>query len=54
MLNLKRFMQSCKNTIGNKYPCSDGGWIHYRVTCQKYYDDIVKRLEVKCSWFKLM
>ena len=35
--------------IDNKYPCGDGGWIHYRVTCQEHYEDIKKLLAVKCS-----
>ena len=34
--------------IDAKYPCGDGGWIHYRVTCQKHYEDILKLLEAKC------
>ena len=29
---------------GNQY-----GWIHYRVICQKHYEDIKKLLEMKCS-----
>ena len=33
--------------IDNKYPCSDGGWIHYRVICQEHYEDLKKLLEVK-------
>ena len=33
--------------IDNKYPCSDGGWIHYRVVCQEHYEDIQKILEIK-------
>lgn len=33
--------------IDNKYPCDDGGWIHYRVICQEDYGDIVKLLEAK-------
>ena len=32
---------------GNKYPCGDGGWIHYRVICQEHYEDIKKLLAVK-------
>ena len=32
---------------GNKYPCSDGDWIHYRVICQEHYEDILKILEIK-------
>ena len=35
--------------IDNKYPCSDGGWIHYRVTCEEHFDDIKILLSVKCS-----
>lgn len=35
--------------IDNKYSCGDGGWIHYRVTCQEHYEDIKKLLTVKCS-----
>ena len=35
--------------IDNKYPCSDGGWIHYRVTCKEHFDDIKTLLSVKCS-----
>ena len=23
--------------IDHKYPCGDGGWIHYRVTCEDQY-----------------
>lgn len=35
--------------IDNKYPCGDGGWIHYRVMCKEHFDDIKKLLEVKCN-----
>ena len=35
--------------IDNKYPCGDGGWIHYRVTCQEHFDDIKTLLSAKCS-----
>lgn len=35
--------------IDNKYPCGDGGWIHYRVTCQEHLDDIKVLLSSKCS-----
>ena len=35
--------------IDHKYPCGDGGWIHYRVTCEAHYDDIQRILAVKCS-----
>lgn len=26
--------------IDNKYPCGDGGWIHYRITCKEHFEDI--------------
>lgn len=35
--------------IDNKYPCGDGGWIHYRVTRQEHLDDIKTLLSIKCS-----
>lgn len=35
--------------IDNKYPCGDGGWIHYRVTSKEHYNDIKMLLSVKCS-----
>lgn len=34
--------------IDNKYPCGNGGWIHYRVIGQEHYEDIKKLLAVKC------
>ncbi len=38
-----------KEYIDNKFPCSDGGWIHYRVMCEEHFHDIQKLLSVKCS-----
>lgn len=35
--------------IDNRYPCGDGGWIHYRITCKKNFEDIQMLLAVKCS-----
>lgn len=35
--------------IDNRYPCGDGGWIHYRVTSREHFDDIQKILSAKCS-----
>lgn len=34
--------------IDNKYPCGDGGWIHYRITCQAHMEDARTMLSVKC------
>lgn len=33
--------------INNKYPCGDGGWIHYRVTCEENLHDIKVLLMMK-------
>ena len=38
-----------REQIDHKYPCGDGGWIHYRVACKENFDDIQKLLTVKCS-----
>ena len=35
--------------IDNKYPCGNGGWIHYRVTSEAHFCDIQKMLEMKCT-----
>lgn len=35
--------------IDNKYPCSEGGWIQYRVICKQHFDDIQKLLTIRCS-----
>ncbi|MBQ7027629.1 MAG: DUF3788 domain-containing protein [Ruminococcus sp.] len=35
--------------IDKKFPCGDGGWIHYRVVCQEHLEDIQKLLEIKCK-----
>ena len=34
--------------IDNKYPCGDGGWIHYRVAGEAHFCDIQKLLQMKC------
>lgn len=43
--NLSKYTQKY---IDNKYPCSDGGWIHYRILCEENMDDIKKLLILKC------
>lgn len=35
--------------IDNKYPCGDGGWIHYRVTCEEHFNDMKTLMKVKCD-----
>lgn len=41
-----------KNYIDNKYPCNDGGWIHYRVTDKEQLADAQTMLAVKCGSVK--
>lgn len=36
-----------RDSIDHKYPCNDGGWIHYRVTCEEHFEDIKKLLKAK-------
>ena len=38
-----------REQIDHKYPCGDGGWIHFRVTCKERFDDIQTLLSVKCT-----
>lgn len=35
--------------IDYKYPCGDGGWIHYRVTSEEHFEDSKALLTVKCN-----
>ncbi len=44
--SLEKYVQE---HIDNKYPCGDGGWIQYRVTCKNQLEDIQKLLVFKCS-----
>ena len=44
-----RLQKYTQEYIDNKYPCGDGGWIHYRVTSKEHYNDIKILLSVKCS-----
>ncbi len=34
-----------KELIDNKYPCNNGGWIHFRVNSEESYRDIVSIME---------
>ena len=36
-----------KECIDNKYPCGDGGWIHYRIICEENLDDAKQLLSAK-------
>lgn len=42
-----RLTDYTRRYIDNKYPCNDGGWIHYRVTSQEHVDDICTLLSMK-------
>lgn len=44
-----KLQEYTRNYIDNKYPCNDGGWIHYRVLGKKHLEDIQTLLSVKCS-----
>ena len=38
-----------QNYIDNKYPCGEGGWIHYRVLDEAHLEDVLRLLAVKCG-----
>ncbi len=38
-----------KEVIDGKYPCGDGGWIHYRILCREHLEDAKKLLDQKCK-----
>lgn len=39
-----------KKLIDHKYPCNDGGWIHFRIQYQLQIQDIHILLAVKCGF----
>ena len=41
--------QETQACIDKKYPCGDGGWLHYRVTNETQFRDVQKMLELKCA-----
>ncbi len=43
-----QLQQYTQDYIDKKYPCGDGGWIHYRITCEEHLNDIQKLLLIKC------
>lgn len=46
----EKLQEYAQGYIDKKYPCGDGGWIHYRVTCKEEFNDIQTLLSVKCSF----
>lgn len=41
--------KDAQDYIDNKYPCSNGGWIQFRVTNKEHFNDIQVLLTVKCT-----
>lgn len=41
-----------KSVCDNKYPCSNGGWLNYRITNKDQLHDLLKILDIKVSIFK--
>lgn len=44
-----RLKKDTQELIDHKYPCGNGGWIHYRVACREQLEDIQTLLSVKCA-----
>lgn len=44
-----RVEKKTQECIDSKYPCGDGGWIHYRVVSEADFCDVQTLLEMKCS-----
>ena len=40
-------LDGTKEVVDNRYPCGEGGWIHYRVTDRKQLEDAKLLLRVK-------
>lgn len=38
-----------KELIDGKYPCGEGGWIHYRVLTEQQFNDIKMLLQLKVN-----
>lgn len=45
----KKLRKDTQDLIDNKYPCGDGGWIHYRAISSDDLEDIKMLLAVKLS-----
>ena len=43
-----RLRDYAREYIDRKYPCGDGGWIHYRVTDREQLADAETLLALKC------
>ena len=38
-----------KEYVDNRYPCGNGGWIHYRVSEEAHMEDIQRLLFLRCE-----
>ena len=44
-----RLGEAAQGCIDRKYPCNDGGWIHFRVLNEAQFEDVKGLLSVKCK-----
>lgn len=44
-----KLQTSTQKQIDQKYPCGNGGWLHYRVTNKEQFNDIRMLLSLKCT-----
>lgn len=44
---LPECLQKTKDYWNNRYPCSEGGWIHYRVLNGEELNDVIRLLAIK-------
>lgn len=41
--------EETRKSIDHRYPCRDGGWIHFRISGQAQLEDIRALLSIKCA-----
>jgi hypothetical protein len=44
---LENFLPKSKELWEHRYPCGDGGWMHYRVMNEAEVNDIIRFIEIK-------
>lgn len=42
-------LQETRQMIDHKYPCGNGGWIHYRVLTEEHLEEMKRLLHAKCG-----
>ena len=45
----QRMQPYTQEYIDNRYPCGEGGWIHYRVLNREHLRDVLQMLNAKCG-----